>query len=100
MKRRQTDTKTGKLESGGLVSLLDKPRTPEAYCVYYIELNGEARFFLTTEQGVRVIPYRWTRKEAELILCHWIKETGLSAHSYQSLYGKSCQAISIWRRKR
>lgn len=85
--------KDRKLESGGLVSLL------EAYCVYYIELNGEARLFLTTEQGVRVIPYKWTRKEAELILYHWIKETGLTTHSYQSLYGKSCQAVSIWRRK-
>lgn len=100
IKKSHTDTKTGKLESGDLVSLLDKPCTPKAYCVYNIELNGEARLFLTTEQGGRVITYRWIRKEAELILYHWIKETGLANHSYQSLYGKSCQAISIWRRRR
>lgn len=67
IKKSLNDTKTGKLESGGLGSLRDKPCTPEAYCVYNKEMNGEARLFLTTEQGGRVITYRWTRKEAYTI---------------------------------
>lgn len=38
------------------------PAAQKLTVVYYIELNGEARIFFTTEQGGRVIPYKMDKE--------------------------------------
>lgn len=42
MKEERVLGHTEKLGSGGLEALVEKPRHPEACCVYYIQLNREA----------------------------------------------------------